>query len=145
MLRFLGIGKEQIFLPSFDIVQFPNPRQRTFLLKRKILLFRSWSDGKYLTWKIHQWPYYSDLGFHICYAHISNSGIQSLCFEERKLSKLDFLWRVLFDVNIVNMFAKIEKCFWEQNTIESCFKTERKLHSNYELDHESTIINEVIK
>ena len=42
------------------------PRQKDFLLKCKISLFRSWSDGKYLTWKIHQWPYYSDLGFHIC-------------------------------------------------------------------------------
>ena len=52
---------------------FPNPRQKTFLLKCKIFLFRSRSDRKYLAWKIHQWPYYSDLGFHICCAHISNS------------------------------------------------------------------------
>ena len=33
---------------------FPNPRQKTFLLKCKIFLFRSRSDRKYLAWKIHQ-------------------------------------------------------------------------------------------
>ena len=53
----------------------------------------------------------------------------NLCVLREKLPKLDFLWRVLFDVNIVSMFAKIGKCFWEQNTIESGFKIERKKSS----------------
>ena len=43
------------------------------------------------------------------------------------------------------MFAKIEKCFWEQNTIESCFKTKRKFHSNYELDYYGSTIENVGK
>ena len=115
---------------------FPNPRQKTFLLKCKIFLFRSRSDRKYLAWKIHQWPYYSDLGFHICCAHISNSSkIQSLCFEGKTFkigfSLKGFVWCEYCE----HVCKDWEMFFGEENTIESGFETEGGFHSNLKLDY----------